>query len=112
MASELGKFIRRKRTELDIGLRELARRIEKSAPFLTQLETDNDPPPASEETLRSIARELDVSVDELFALAQKLPQDLAPETALEVAMYRKVKGMPPDEQRRFLDGKQTPRRRK
>jgi hypothetical protein len=41
MPSELGKFIRARRTELGIGLRELARRIEKSAPFLTELELDD-----------------------------------------------------------------------
>ena len=102
MPSDLGKFIRQRRTAAGIGLRELARQIGKSAPFLTQLELDVDPPPASEETLLAIARELDVNPDELFALANKLPRELAPESAVEVALYRKMKAMSPDEQRHHL----------
>ena len=103
MPSELGNFIRQKRTEAGIGLRELARRVGKSAPFLTQLEVDEDPPPASEETLLAIANALNENADEFFARAKKLPRALAPETALEVALYRRMKAMSQIEQRRYLE---------
>ncbi len=102
MSSELGKFIRERRLERGDGLREFARKIQRSAPFLTQLELDDDPPPASEDTLRAIARELEVDPDEVFALARKLPSDLAPNSAAELALYRRVKAMSPEEQRQQL----------
>lgn len=102
MPSELGKFIREKRTAAGLGLRELARRIEKSAPFLTQLELADDPPPASGDTLVAIATALRIDADELFALANKLPRDLAPESSREVALYRKVKALPVEEQLKLL----------
>jgi len=110
MPSELGKFIRAKRTELGIGLREMARLIEKSAPFLTELELDDDPARASEETLRGLARVLKVDPDLLFALANRLPKSLIPETPLEVALYRQVKSMSPAEQRRWLESHKGPRK--
>ena len=103
MPSDLGTFIRQKRTAAGLGLRELARQIGKSAPFLTQLELDDDPPPASEETLLAIAKVLREDPDELFARANKLPRALAPESALEVALYRKMKGMSAGEQQRYLN---------
>jgi transcriptional regulator with XRE-family HTH domain len=103
MPSELGTFIRQRRTEAGLGLRELARHIKKSAPFLTQLELDDDPPPASEETLIEIARALKINVDELFARARKLPKALAPQSALEVALYRRMKSLSAREQQRYFD---------
>lgn len=103
MPSELGKFIRRRRSEAEIGLREFARAIGKSAPFIAQLELDDDPPPASEETLLAIARVLGENPDELFALANRLPKALAPESAVEVALYRKMKSLSPEEQHRQLE---------
>lgn len=102
MASELGKFIRERRLAQGSGLREFARRIQRSAPYLTQLELDDTPPTASEETLLVIARELGVDPDELFALAGRLPKDLTPDSATELALFRKVKAMSPEEQKRQL----------
>lgn len=112
MPSELGHFIRQKRTAAGLGLRELARLIRKSAPFLTQLELDDDPPQASEETLVAIAEALGEDPDELFARANKLPRALAPESATEVALYRRMKSMSAAEQKLMLKGldRQKPKR--
>jgi transcriptional regulator with XRE-family HTH domain len=90
----------------------LARLIRKSAPFLTQLELDDDPPPASEETLVAIAEALREDPDELFARANKLPRALAPESATEVALYRRMKSMSAAEQELMLKGldRQKPKR--
>lgn len=109
MPSELGNYIRQKRTAAGIGLRQFARVIGKSAPFLTQLELDDDPPPASEETLVAIAQALGEDPDELFARANKLPRALAPESALEVALYRRMKAMSAKEQKRTLDELSKPK---
>ena len=102
MPSDLGTFIRQHRSAAGIGLRELARRVGRSAPFLSQLELDDNPPAASEETLTAIADALNVSADELFAKASKLPRALAPESALEVALYRRMKAMSPALQEEYL----------
>lgn len=91
MPSALGEFIRQRRIAADIGLRELARRIGKSPSFITILENDDNPPSASEDTLAAIARELKVEPAELITLAGKTPQEVAPSSALEVALYRQVK---------------------
>lgn len=112
MPSDLGAFIRKRRQDLGIGLREFARRIKRSAPYLTQLELDDDPPPASQNTLLAMAKELDVSADLLFALANRLPRELTPRTQLEVALYRKVKGMSIAQQEQLLEQQPTRRRRK
>lgn len=113
MPSELGTYIRRKRTASGMGLRAFARLIGKSAPFLTQLELDDDPPPASEETLVAIATALGENPDELFARANKLPRALAPVSAVEVALYRRMKSMSAAEQKRILEdlNKPKPKRR-
>lgn len=103
MPSELGKYIRERRLERGFKLREFARKIERSAPFLTQLELDDLPPQASEDTLKAIAEALEVNPDELFAIARKLPRELRPETAREIELFRKVKAMSPEEQRRRFD---------
>jgi transcriptional regulator with XRE-family HTH domain len=102
MPSELGKFIRAKREAANLGLRELSRRIKKSPSFVSQLELDKDPPPASEDTLRTIAQVLKIDPDQLFALANLLPFKLKPETTLELALYRRVKSLSPKEQQELL----------
>jgi transcriptional regulator with XRE-family HTH domain len=93
MASELGRRIRDQRQILGIGVREFARRINKSPAFITNLELDDNPPSASEETLREIAKQLTLDPYEIITLAGKTPQEVAPEDALDAALYRKVKAL-------------------
>lgn len=100
MPSELGQRIRAARHARGLGLRELAKSIGKSPGFLTQLECDDDVPSVSEETLRSVADRLDVNADELLVLAHRTPSDVVPESALEVALYRRVKELTPADQER------------
>lgn len=66
MASALGEFIRQRRVAANIGARELARRIGKSSSLITILESDNNPPSATEETLAAIAGEME-QIEEYFA---------------------------------------------
>lgn len=102
MASALGELIRQRRIAADIGLRELARRIGKSPSFITILENDDNPPSATEETLAAIAREIKVEPAELITLAGKTPQEVAPSSALEVALYRQVKKLSDAEKQALL----------
>ncbi len=102
MPSELGKLIRLAREKRDIGLREFAARVQKSPAFMVRLETDEAVPSVAEETLSTIADALGLDRDLVLGLARKIPKDLAPENELDVALYRKVKNMSPEEKRRFL----------
>lgn len=91
MASQLGTLIRKARKELEIGVRELARRIDRSGSFIVRIEKDDPPPSVAEETLVAIAEQLQLDADRLITLAGKTPSDVRPENEQEVALYRSVK---------------------
>ena len=69
----LGAFVRRKRDELDMSLREFARQIGYTAPFVSDLEHGRRHP--SDEVLTEIARVLQVSADELRKRDIRAPID-------------------------------------
>jgi transcriptional regulator with XRE-family HTH domain len=62
-ALALGEFIRKKRDELDLSLRELARRLDITPPFLSDIELGKRYP--SEVVMERIAKELEVALDDL-----------------------------------------------
>jgi transcriptional regulator with XRE-family HTH domain len=59
----LGQFIREKRDEKDLSLRELARRVDVSAPFMSDIELGRRYP--SDDVLKKICKAIDVTVAEL-----------------------------------------------
>ncbi len=59
----LGEFIREKREAAGLSLRELARRLEITAPFLSDIELGRRAP--AEKNLALIARELAIPFDEI-----------------------------------------------
>jgi transcriptional regulator with XRE-family HTH domain len=59
----LGEFIRKKRDDLDISLRELARRLDVSAPFISDVELGRRNP--SDDILSKIATEFKIRLEEL-----------------------------------------------
>lgn len=85
-----------------MGLREMARRIGKSPTLLVMLEKNDEAPGVSEETLRGIAEVLELSPDHLLTLAGKTPDDVVPEDAVEVSIFRLVKRLPPKKKLRLL----------
>jgi transcriptional regulator with XRE-family HTH domain len=103
MPPVLGKQIRRARLKAGIGLRELARRIEKSPAYLVALEQAEESPGVTEETLTAIAAELSLSPDVLMTLASKVPAEVKPKTPLEVELYRKVRQLPVKRQQALLE---------
>ena len=106
MPSKLGKLIRKTRKAKEIGVRELARRIGRSGSFIVRLEKDDDTPSVAEDTLQSIAEELDLDADELITLAGKTPEDVRPSDEREVKLYRRMKQLDDDQReqvREFLD---------
>lgn len=94
MPSELGAIIRGTRQKAGLGLRELARRVEKSPAYLVLLERSETPPGVTEATLRSIGEQLDLNVDLLMTLASKISLSLTPRTPLEVELYRLIMRLP------------------
>jgi transcriptional regulator with XRE-family HTH domain len=101
MPSKLGRFLKERRVALDLGVRELARLIEKSPALLTRLENEDNPPSIGPETLRALARALRIEPDELLVLAERT-EEMAPRTVLEVALYRKVQGLSKRKQEALL----------
>jgi transcriptional regulator with XRE-family HTH domain len=73
---QFGAFIRRKREEKDLGLREMAKKIGISPTYLSKCERDEFPPPA-EDRVRAIAIELGCDVDDLLARAGRVSNDIS-----------------------------------
>jgi transcriptional regulator with XRE-family HTH domain len=67
----LGPYMRRRRDELDISLRELAKRLDCSPAFISDIELGRRYP--SEKVLAEIAHVLKVKVEELRALDVRAP---------------------------------------
>ncbi len=79
-----GEYLKRKRGEKDISMRELARRLELSAPFLSDVE-NNRRAPLTEERLADLAEVLNLTEDEKAEMYDivghqrgLLPSDLNP----------------------------------
>ena len=97
---QFGAFIRRKREERELGLREMAKTIGISPTYLSKCERDEFDPP-TEERIRRIAEILQCDAEELIARAGRVPADLAKiikRHPLEMAaLLRKTKGMSADD---------------
>lgn len=92
MSQPLGEKIKELRNKLDMSLRELARRIKISAPFLSDIELGRRFP--SEEVLQALAKELKVSPEELAEHDARSPlselKRLAQEDPAWAIAFRKV----------------------
>lgn len=73
---EFGAFIRREREARGISLREMANKIGVSPTYMSKVERDEFKPP-TEDKVRSIAQILECDLDELLAMAGRVPSDLA-----------------------------------
>ena len=75
MTDTFGKILRRFRMQSGNGLRELARLIDKSPGYLSDVEQDNVPPP-SEEVIVNIAAALNVDKNLLLMAAHKTDPEI------------------------------------
>jgi transcriptional regulator with XRE-family HTH domain len=95
-----GAFIRRKREERELGLREMAKRVGISPTYLSKCERDEFVPP-TEERVRRIAEILECDAEELLARAGRVPADLSniiKRHPLEMAaLLRTTSGMTADD---------------
>ena len=76
MTETFGKKLRDFRIHADVGLRELARLIEKSPGYISDVEQDHVPPP-SEDVILRIAAALNVDKKELLIAAQKMDPEIS-----------------------------------
>lgn len=72
----LGREVRALREARGLGLREVARKLELSASYLSQLETGQLKTPPAAEVLRALAKLHEVDADRLLLLAGRLPDDV------------------------------------
>jgi len=73
---KFGAFIRRKREEKELGLREMAKMIGVSPTYLSKCERDEFGPPA-EDRVREIAKIICCDVDDLLARAGRVSTDIS-----------------------------------
>ena len=73
---QFGAFVRREREAKEIGLREMAKKIGVSPTYLSKVERDEFTPP-TEDKVRAIAQIIECDIDELLAMAGRMPSDLA-----------------------------------
>lgn len=89
----LGPLLRKRRTELGIGLRELAGRVDISPTFISRVETQQEPRPPSSACLTALAKELDLDPDDLLAAAGRVPDDVASALVSDVDLVRAVRAI-------------------
>jgi len=76
MTDTFGKKLRDLRIQAEVGLRELARLIDKSPGYISDVEQDHVPPP-SEDVILKIAGALSADKKELLAIAQKMDPEIS-----------------------------------
>ena len=76
MDNVFGETLRRIRIDEGVGLRELARHINKSPGYLSDVENGHVPPP-SEALILDIARALEVDKKELLVAARKVDPEVS-----------------------------------
>ena len=97
---KFGEFIRRKREEKDIGLREMAKMIGVSPTYMSKVERDEFSPPA-EDKVRAIAKVIECDADDLLARAGRVSTDITDiikRRPVELAaLLRTTKGLSADD---------------
>ena len=99
-----GRLVRRERMVRGIGLREMAKKVEVSPTYLSQIERGEFKPP-TEDKVRKIAEIIGHDPDELLALAGRVASDLTEiirRRPREMADFlRAAKGLTADDIARF-----------
>jgi transcriptional regulator with XRE-family HTH domain len=89
-----GNVVRARRTELEIGLNDMASRLGISPGYWSRVERNLDPPP-SDEVVERTAAILGIPLDQIFVEAQRLPPDMRKDIGQVVLAYRRLRTMRP-----------------
>lgn len=87
-----GSIIRARRTELGIGLTDMADRLQISAAYWSRIERDMESPPR-DQLIERAAAILGLRMDDLFVEAQRLPPDMRTDMAKVVQAYRRLRSI-------------------
>ena len=85
-----GAVIRERRTELGIGLMDMAERLGVSAPYWSRIERGLESPPR-DHLIERAAAILGLQMDDLFVKAQRLPPDMRTDMEKVVRAYRRLR---------------------
>jgi transcriptional regulator with XRE-family HTH domain len=89
-----GAVVRTRRTELGIGLNDLALRLGVSSGYWSRVERGHEKPPRDDLVERAAAI-LGVTMDSLFVEARRLPPDMQRDIARVVETYRRLRAVRP-----------------
>lgn len=87
-----GDLVRARRTELAIGLNDLAERLGISPGYWSRIERNLDKPP-SDEVVQRAAAILGIPLDQMFVEAQRLPPDMRKDMEQVVLAYRRLRSI-------------------
>lgn len=85
-----GSVLRDRRTELAIGLTDMAERLGISAAYWSRIERDLESPPR-DQLIERAAAILGLRMDDLFVEAQRLPPDMRQDIGQVVRAYRRLR---------------------
>ena len=88
-ALSFGSFLRERRNDRGRTLADVAAAVEISIPYLSRIERDRERAP-NDDLIRRLAQALEVSEDDAFAAARRLPPDLQGRAAEVFALYRRL----------------------
>ena len=86
----VGAAVRARRTELRIGLNDMAERMGISPGYWSRVEREIEKPP-SDELVQRAAAILGIQLDDLFVEAQRLPPDMRRDIGKVVLAYRRMR---------------------
>lgn len=87
MGKSFGRTLRHLRRESGLSQRRLAERVGVDFSYISKLENDRLPPPASE-TISKIAEALGIAHTDLHAVARKLPETFSDDVVAQPAAQR------------------------
>jgi len=87
-----GDVIRARRTEMCIGLNDMATRLGISAAYWSLIERDLEGPPR-DELIEKAAAILALRLDDLFVEARRLPPDMQRDIGRVVLAYRRMRAI-------------------
>lgn len=87
-----GDIVRARRTQLEIGLNDMAGRLNISPGYWSRVERNLDPPP-SDEVVERAAAILGIPLDTLFIEAKRLPPDMRKDMEGVVLAYRRMRSI-------------------
>ncbi len=108
MPETFGERVRRRRTDLQIGLRDTAKAVGISATFLSRIETGAEKAMPREEVIRRLAEVLKDDFDTLMGLAGRISEDVkdyvkADPRMPEFLRQARERGIPMDRLMELLD---------